>query len=118
MKQIPTNRSNHLSLKYHDAADAGVLVDLDDGVRPIRIQRLEILAPALDDELLEGCLRCVFQHHDDIFSMDRLDVGVDEDQIAVVELGLHADTVQTQDISLRTAFDRAGEEFCLWVSNS
>ena len=70
--------SDNLSLEYHDATDPGVLVDLDDAVWPLRIQRLEILAAPFDDKLLEGGFCGVFNHHDHVLSTDCIDMGVHE----------------------------------------
>ena len=100
---------NHLSLEYHDATDPGVLVDLDDAVWPLWIQCLEILTAPLDDKLLEGGFRRVFNHDDHIFSIDRIDMGVDEDQVAIVELGFHADAEHAQDIGVLAAINRTGK---------
>ena len=101
--------SDNLTLEDYDATDLCVLVDLDDAVWPFWIQRLEVLTAPLDDKLLEGGFFSVFKHHDDILSTDRIDVGVHEDQITVVELGFHTDAVHPQDIGVLATFNRAGK---------
>jgi len=67
--------------------------------------------PALDDQLFESRFRGVFEYDDHVFTADRLDMGVDEDEVAVMELGLHADAVDAQDIGVLTAGYRAGKQF-------
>ena len=101
--------SDNLTLEDYDATDPGVLVDLDDAVWPLRIQRLEVLTAPLNNKLLEGGFCFVFSHHDDVLSTDRIDVGIHKDQITVVELGLHDDAVHPQDIGVLATFNRAGK---------
>lgn len=101
--------SDNLTLEDYDATDPGVLVDLDDAVWPFRIQRLEILTAPLDDKLLEGGFRGVFNHYDHVPSIDRIGMGIHEDQIIIVESGLHTDAVHAQDKGVLAAFYRAGK---------
>ncbi len=79
-------------------------------VRPVRIQRLQVLMAFFDDQLLEGRFLGVFQTNHDVAAADRGDLGIHEDELAVVELGFHALTAHPQDKRVRAAPDRAREQ--------
>ena len=99
---------DHLPLKHHNPTDPGILVDLDDPVWPFRVQGLQVLTAFLDNKLFEGGLCGVFNHDDHILSMDRIDMRIHEDQVAIMELGFHADTAYAQDVRIVAATDGAG----------
>ena len=104
-------RSDDFALEHHDAAQGGSRVELDDWIGPVRIECLQVAFVTFDDQLFQYRLMCVIEPYHHKFAVPGRYRGIDKDQIAVLESGLHADPLNTQYIGFPAAAYRAGEYF-------
>ncbi len=83
--------------------DRRIRVHLNDPLRPIRVHCIQKLTVSLHDQLLEGRFVRIPQANDGVPAADRHSLGIDENQIAVVELGLHTLAADAQHESILAA---------------
>ena len=100
---------DHLALEYHDTADPGAFINLDDSIGPIWIECFQVSAAAFDDQLSEGGFIRVFKLYDDVVATVRRRVRVHENKITIVEPGLHTGPFDAQYEGTLAATNGAGQ---------
>ena len=101
--------SDNPPLQYPDTADPGVFINLGNSIRPIWVECFQVSAAPFDDQLSEGGFIRVFKLYDDVVATVRRRVRVHENEIPIVEPGLHAGPFDAQYEGPLAATNRAGQ---------
>ena len=101
------NGLQRFAFKDDHTANTDVGRHLNDAIRPIRIERFEILLTFLQNQLLERHLIGLFQSHDDKLAVTDRCQWIDENLFALTEFWFHAGATHAQHKGFLATFDRA-----------